>query len=262
MSVDRERHQSNTGSASSFGCFQLVVKQAKVDAAPSYTDLCSPFAGAGHPTDSTVLRRPWPSWNVLHLFVPSGVTQVGATVIELVPIDVVAFSGVSWFESKNESVQVDQVLFSVTPSYPLDVFACQTPSPLVDERNIDNIDQSVANDDLVFVPKRNECSQSIIADPGCWLKVPRISRFAVTRAEFTPFRFDDGECNPVLFSALLTGEHNSSPILLRHHDLLSRSRGVCLGLPQTVPGHHVHCTIPFEWQAWISQVAGVGESVT
>lgn len=141
-------HVTGAGRARRFGCFDFIVKAAQVDDTPTYVDLGTPLPRRFVPGDASVRRRrSIRAASVLSITNPRHGSQIGAAVVEFVPVDVVDVEDVSWFEPKQLAMHLDDQGALVSPSNRPDRIAfSDVPTPRGDERCVSSIDQGIRSD--------------------------------------------------------------------------------------------------------------------
>lgn len=209
-----------TAGSGCVGCRRFIIEEPEINIPSIDPDLRSPLLVGGVPSYPSVIRRS-PRFAAFVLSIPMfrDDSEVAASIVQANSVEVVDITVVGRNKSEHCSMERGVVALAVFASATAGVpFRIQSPRPLICPFSISSIDDSVSADAAIACPQGNQGGRAVFCTLDGWF---RRSRSNVSTAERAVGSANNGGSSSRKHQAA-----RRAGTLNRHHDLLSRTRGV------------------------------------
>ena len=165
-SVNGVRHVLQASRSGDSTGFVLVGKETEMFSPAVEPGLSAPLLGLLRPVDSAIGRGTADlGGSILALDISVCRPEVDSSVVEFVPVDVVAFGWIAGLQSENLTVNRRSVTNAVQVELALRItIIAQPPSPLVDLVDIDGVNNGVGGDRSIIGVQREERGSVVLQD--------------------------------------------------------------------------------------------------
>lgn len=231
-------HQTSATLTGSRSSIFLIGEQTNVMLLAIDHHLSEPLTHVLSPADTTVGRRcPCVCPDVLHVRTPltGHDSQVGASAVEGVAVDVISLSPIGYAgQIEHFAMEPDRAFSSIDDLCASDVPITDGPTPLSDPISINGVNQCVRSDGTITGADLDPCCRvrknSDLGRPASVSTPARRAAIDIIAALDFAWPYEE-----VTFTVTTNAGYGT---LTRHHDLLTRTRGVRPRIVASGPGPH------------------------